>query len=150
MTWEEAWPWVAGGLATVLVVAALMYYLRRKNQNKPLLGPAKPVLPPHEIAFQSLEKLRAARLWQQNKVKQYYIELTEIIRLYIEQRFMVPALEQTSEEILESFRYRTNWLSPELQLKLKDMLTIADLVKFAKMSPLPDENDRHFSNAYHW
>ena len=80
-------------------------------------------------------------------MKSYYTQLTEITRRYIERQYGVPALERTTQEILEAFS-RSNTEDPILDEMLQDLLELADLVKFAKEDPLPMENQTNLNNAY--
>lgn len=90
-------------------------------------------------------------LWQNNKVKEYYSELTEIIRGYIERELKVPALEKTTDEIVEALKdfndAETIITSEETIKKLKELLQEADLVKFAKSKPLAIEIERDREDA---
>jgi hypothetical protein len=80
-------------------------------------------------------------------VKAFYIRLTEIIRNYIERQYRIPAMERTTDEILEAFR-GVNQDDQLLDEMLGELLELADLVKFAKENPLPLENQTHLNNAY--
>ncbi|MCK4749829.1 MAG: hypothetical protein KAT15_22390, partial [Bacteroidales bacterium] len=73
--------------------------------------------------------------------------LTEITRLYIERQYGIPAMERITEEILEAFR-RSNTEDSLLDDMLKELLELADLVKFAKEDPLPVDNHTNLNNAY--
>jgi len=79
-------------------------------------------------------------------VKKYHSELTDTIRQYIEDRFGINAMEQTTEETLEAMKHM-EMPDKEVLAKLKEILELADLVKFAKFNPLPDENDLSMVNA---
>ena len=98
-----------------------------------------------------LNELDEKLLWQNNKVKQYYSELTEIIRNYIERELKVPALEKTSDEVIEMLRDFNDAESIETTKenieKLKDLLREADLVKFAKSKPLAPEIEEDRKDA---
>jgi hypothetical protein len=87
-----------------------------------------------------LTELDEKLLWQNNKVKEYYSELTEIVRGYIERELKVPALEKTTDEVLEMIKDFKSADSIETSKetidRLKDLLREADLVKFAKSKPL--------------
>lgn len=108
-------------------------------------------LPPYEEAMYKLNALDEKLLWQNNKTKAYYSELTEIIRGYIERELHVPALEKTSDEILETLNdfYKANTIttSKETLLKLKELFQEADLVKFAKSKPLALEIEEDRKDA---
>ena len=108
----------------------------------------KPKEPPYAIALRELDRIKGAKLWQQGKTKHYYSEVTDTLRRYIEGRFEIPAMEQTTAEILQSFRYRRDLLTGKSFANLEQTLTLADLVKFAKYEPLPDDNSLALLNAY--
>jgi hypothetical protein len=134
-------------LAATLVLAAIIFWLIKNSKKKvPEKIVEAPKIPPHIIALQKLEQLRSAKLWQDGKLKQYHSELTDILREYIEGRFKIAALEQTTDEIL--FGFRNIAIDEESKQKLKQTLVLADLVKFAKEHPLPAENDMSLSNAH--
>ncbi|MCF8217494.1 MAG: hypothetical protein K9J21_00770 [Bacteroidales bacterium] len=139
-------PWILGAIA-LLIIAALAYYFIRKRKkqksiDKPI--PVKPALPADEEALSRLQELEDKKLWHNNQTKKYYIELTAIIRHYIERRFNVDAEELTSREILQQI----SPVTPEDAYKmLKSLLELADLVKFARVIPLPDENAQSMKSA---
>lgn len=146
LRFSELLPWLLLALGTLLVVGFGLFVYFRRKKNKPVFALLKAkVLPPHEVAMQSLGKLKEKRLWQQGLVKDYYSELTDILRLYISKRFAIDAMEMLSSEILQQ-------LEPISESKsdlsnMNDLLTTADLVKFAKANPLPNENDLYLSIA---
>ncbi len=145
-TFLEIIKWVIPFLLLGLATFGIWYYMKKRKQNKPLVRlPKKPAIPPHRIAFDELEDLRTKRLWQNGRVKEYHSELTDIVRKYIENRFQFLALEMTTTEILAKAA-QINIESKAASL-LEDMLVRADLVKFAKSQPLPDEHERSFSEA---
>jgi hypothetical protein len=142
----ELYPFILAVIFTGLVIWFIMYYLERKKKNEPILRRTRPPEMPHIIALRELDKLKAEKLWQQNKYKLYFTRLTEIIRMYIERRFNITAMEQTTNEILNEFQDRG---IENINYKiLEELLNLADLVKFAKAQPLPDENITHMENAY--
>lgn len=147
VTLAELLPYILGGLVLVILVLFIIYYIRRKKQDKPIIKIEKPKEPAHQIAFRELELLKTEKLWQQGKIKEYYTRLTDILRIYIEERFNIPAMEQTTDELLDSFRDRGEHKELHYEI-LRQLLTTADLVKFAKEKPLPDENDGYYKNAY--
>lgn len=145
--WRELIPYIWWTLAVLAVAAGIIILVRRLKKKKPIIPPKpKVVIPPHIKALQSLEQLRSQKLWQEGKIKQYHSALSDILRLYIEERFKVNALEQTTDEILISFRNVV--IDSESRMKIKQVLTLADLVKFAKEEPLPQENEMSLGNAF--
>ena len=149
ITFKEIAPWLLGIILLAAFLFLVIYAISRRNKNKPLFQrPPKPKLPPHIIALQELDKLKTEELWQHEKVKDYYTRLTDIIRFYIEDRFMVAAMEQTTFEILREFKGEKSSIDKKSYKELKEILELADFVKFAKLTPLPDENHNMLSYAY--
>lgn len=148
LTFKELLPFMGISLLFLLLVAAGIYAYLRWKQKKPLFPfMEKPAEPAHVIAFRELEKLKAAKLWQQGNFKEYYSRLTDIVRAYIEARFGVPAMESTTPEIYQTL-LALDTIPKALTDELHQMLQLADLVKFAKAEPLPDENDNAWHTAY--
>lgn len=120
------------------------YYLWRRLRKKEKLPQKEerydPKIPPHILALGQLKKLNADKLWQNGQYKKYYSELTAIIRIYIERRFDINALEMTSEEIMSLLT--SSIATKDLAEKLDFILTTADLAKFAKEEPFPEDNTR--------
>ena len=130
--------WLLYLLAALLVVGLLYAYLRwwRKGINP--LKPEKKRLPPYEEAVAALQRLKDRQLWQNGQEKEYYSELTDILRVYIDRRFGINAVEMSSTEIKQTLRH--NEQTKLASEQVDQLLTIADFVKFAKFSPLADEN----------
>jgi hypothetical protein len=98
--------------------------------------------------LRELDRIKAQKLWQQEKIKQYYSEVSDTIRLYIQNRFEIQALEQTSAETIGVLKFRKDLVDGASLDQLQHILSLADLVKFAKYSPLPDDNNQTLMNAY--
>ncbi len=146
-TFREFLPWFLTIIAVILIVLILLYYFRwRKTGKKIMLIRPRPKLPAHITALNELEKLRNKRLWQSGKVKEYYTELTDIVRIYIKERFGIDAMEMTSFEIIDRLQKKDE-ISNELITKLRQTFDLSDLVKFAKATPLPSDNDRSHKYA---
>ncbi len=129
---EDFLPYLIG-LLVMVILAGLTLLLIRLSKGKELPPPPPIILKPHEIALQKLEQLRAARLWQDGKIKAFQTELTFIIREYLEHQFQIPALENTTDEIISSLR--KIGFSSEWQQRFRSLFQNADLVKFAKAEP---------------
>ncbi|MCO5274130.1 MAG: hypothetical protein M9900_04325 [Flavobacteriales bacterium] len=142
---REHWPWIAGGIAAVAILAALFIVLYKRARRPKPVAPPPPVQPLHVRTLLALEALQQQQLWQQGRTKAYYIGLTEILRSYVEERFQVPALEQTTDEILASLRMSA--MPRGQQEQLAPLLRLADMVKFAKWSTLPAENEQAMASA---
>jgi hypothetical protein len=140
VTLKEILTWVGLGLLIAAIAFGIYYYLIKKKKKEPVVKMRlKSTIPPDEAAIEALEMLRLKKLWQSGRVKEYYSEMTDIVREYIELRFQVRALEMTTEEIRTALRQTGT--NPEAMAKLSTTLGLADLVKFAKEQPLPLEND---------
>jgi len=149
ISFKEVLPWAAAGLGALMIVAVVVWLLLRfiKRKNDPEGNFAKTLEPAHIIAFRELDKLKEEKIWALGEVKHYYTCLTEITRHYLEQQYDIPAMESTTEEILHAFR-KFNPDDPLLDEMLKELLELADLVKFAKEDPLPVDNQTNLNNAY--
>lgn len=127
-----------------VIIAIVLYFIFRKKEKKPV--PIVYVEPIQE-ALQRLKELDEKELLKQNKVKIYYSELTDIVRTYIEKDINVPALESTTNELIETitdFNESSNMgISKETIDQLKEVLQSADLVKFAKSKPMVEEIRGH-------
>ena len=148
VTIREIVPWVLIGwigLLLITLIIALIWIARNRDKQS---GTAllKPSDPPHVIALRNLDELEDKRLPQHGKVKEYYTHLTEIIRRYISDLYGIHAMEKTSYEIVEAFSHQNND-HPELNEQLDKLLQLADLVKFAREDPLPEENERNMEYA---
>jgi hypothetical protein len=147
MGFIEVFPWVLVGLGVLIIIGGIVYYFRQRKRNKPVFRIVKPKEPAHVIALRELDKLKVEKLWQKNEFKQYYTRLTEIIRIYLEKRYHIPAMEETTYEILEEWKEQKGAI-PDLYDHLRQLLNLADLVKFAKEKPLPTDNEVNIDNAY--
>jgi len=130
-----------------LVLFLIWLYLRKKY---PILKGEKEqselLLPAHVVAIMELDRLKSEKIWKSGKNKKYYTQLTEIIRKYIERRFMFNALEMTTDEILTLFK--RDKTTQSVYQNLSQILQLADLVKFAKIEPLESENELSIMNSY--
>ena len=140
LTFAELAPYLGGAAGLVLIIGLVWYYLWRKRINKPLF----PVLtrapgPPWETALQRLHTLEEKKLWQNGSIKEYYSELTDIIRQYLEAQHGIEAMEMVTSEILDV--YDKSGLYPDSRLALSNILVQADYAKFAKVIPQRKENE---------
>lgn len=139
-TFAEIFPWIVLGLIVIGLIIFLVWYIRKRKKNQPVfVRKPKPALPPDVAAITKLEDLRLAKVWQKGKIKEYYTALTDIMRTYFEGRFLFDAMEMTSDEIMEILKDKN--INAEAMKKIKEVLRLADLVKFAKAQPSPIEND---------
>ncbi|MDR2954974.1 MAG: hypothetical protein LBV43_07830, partial [Prevotella sp.] len=146
--WQDYLEYIYIPLLIILLlalIAAAVYFILRKKKKGYYFTP-KVVLPPHVVALDGLDKLKASKLWQKGMEKEYYTELTDILRQYIDGRFHIDAPEMISEDIIGAVHLATDTRSATDSLS--QILHLADLVKFAKYTPFADENDLSLVNAY--
>lgn len=141
--------WLKWGLIILLILAAIvgaiLLWRRNRKQQPAVMARPKPKRPAHEIALEKLEELRKKKLWQNNQTKQFYIELSDIVREYIEFQFDILALEMTTDETISALKLKG--LDESKLMPLKKTLQMADLAKFAKYTPMANENELCFENA---
>ncbi|WP_159246149.1 hypothetical protein [Tenacibaculum maritimum] len=135
----------------IICIGGILYYFIIKKKKGAEEIVIEPSIPPYEEAIQKLHQLDQKLLWQNNKVKRYYSELTEIVRAYIERELKIPALESTTDELINVLidfnTTKSIETTEETIQKLKKLLQEADLVKFAKSKPLAHEIEDDRKNA---
>lgn len=146
-SWREIKKELLIGLIVLVLAGLLIWIIIRQRKNKPIFAARKILEPPHIIAIRELDKLRSEKLWQSNQIKLYYTRLTDIIRQYILGRFGINAMEMTTEETLSALSSELN-MDIELKASFTKLLSQADMVKFAKEVPLPEENEISLLSAY--
>jgi hypothetical protein len=138
------WPYLVILLAIALIVAAVAF-LRRRMRGK-IIESVIPPIPAWELAYQKLDALKAERYGEFGKFKQFYFELSLIIREYIEGRYHTPAVESTTYELEQ------NNILHEMPIEsyghLFDFFNRADLVKFAKSIPTPKDAEADLAFGY--
>lgn len=133
-------------LAVIIVLGAgayMFYFLKRKKN--PFAASAPKPVPPYDKAIDELNQLRSEKLCESGREKEFYTRLTDILRIYLNGRFGINAMEMTSTQI----RHVLN-VNEETKLSKENMdrvLETADFVKFAKVRPLPDDNVKAFNSA---
>ena len=148
--------WVWGIIRWILLAILLIglgigsYYLYvfvGKRKGVIPEAPKEPARPAEEVALEKLDQIKEAKIWQQGQVKEYHTELTDVVREYIGGRFDIRSSEKTSDETLRAIK---PVLSDKKSLyeQLRKMLSLADLVKFAKWTATPDENEMALKTAY--
>lgn len=147
-TLDEMLPWIliVLGILIVLAIAYFVYskYFKKDEDKNAVYIPKEPA---HIIAYRALDRLKTEQLWEQEKYKEYYTKLTDALRIYIDHKYKLNAMEQTSDETIIDLE-QLKLLNTEIIIGLKTILTTADLVKFAKYSPKPDENVKYYDMAY--
>jgi len=142
---KDNWYWVVVPLLGIVLIIGLIWYLRKRPKVEQVVQVSNPVIPPHVIALGQLNELKDKKLWQHEEVKQYHIELSDIIREYLEKRYAIKTHEKTTDEIFAALKRIV--ITDENKGKLKHILVLADLVKFAKEKPLAAENEESLEVA---
>lgn len=160
--WWGIFRWVLLAIVLLLLAVGGWYLWRWYQKNrKPEEEPIDPELlrPADEVALEKLDEIKAQKIWKDGKVKEYQTELTDVVREYISRRFDVQSTEKTSDETLRALEpilvkgqgdkvQCTREEGKTLYERLKKMLQLADLVKFAKWHTTPDENEMALTTAY--
>lgn len=132
--------WIAGGVAILLALVFGISYFRRERPAPMVQQAPANIQPLHERVLAALLSLDKERIWQQGDHKKYYSRLTDLLRSYVEERYRVPAMESTTDELLRELRVSP--LNKDQRTQLENMLKLADQVKFAKAQPSPQENEQ--------
>jgi hypothetical protein len=138
--------WIVLGIMLLVAFIGLVIWLILKKKRKGYIFKPPVILPAHVRAIRELDKLKEEKIWQQGREKEFYSRLTDILRSYLFEREGINAMEMTSGEILNEMRKLLEGES--VYNNLKQILSTADLVKFARYKPYPDENDLSMVNAY--
>lgn len=133
LTAAEVLPWVALFIAVVLIIAAIVYFVKKYLRKKADKAAHKD--PAHVVALRKLDKYRGNKFWAPEKQKQFYSGVTDILREYIASRYGVGAMEMTTAELFDELRtvFKDEPESRrDLLQRLKELFETADYVKFAK------------------
>lgn len=143
----QYWPYAVGLLLlAAAIVAGIFAYRRYKRRNDGADVPTAPALPCDVAALNELQRIREEELWKKSQTKQYYTELTDVLRRYISDRFGINALESTTDEIVEKLM-KQSAVPREVMQQLRKVMELADFAKFAKMEPDEVENNMAINNA---
>lgn len=129
-----------------LILAAVIAFLVGKTPEKKPDAPTIHKVPPHILAIDRLNQLKSEQLWQSGAFKAYHIQISDIIREYIENRFQIPVKESTTDEIKHLLKRAR--MQKQMRAEIIESLRISDLVKFAKATPLPEENEHCMDIAF--
>lgn len=144
--WKEI---LAALLLIGLIVFIVFYFIKNKKTKIPEKRTKAPPEKAHEKALRLLDELKGKQYMQQGNSKAYFTEISDIVRTYLEERFDITALEQTTDELLSLLKKQTDGKTElrKVRPELKQILRTADLAKFAKANPLPDEYESCFTAA---
>jgi hypothetical protein len=145
LTFSEILPYLLWGLGAATVIILIVWYIRRKDRMPQPVTKQEISVPPHEWALSELRKLNGEKLLEQSKFKAHYSRLSEILRNYILLRFDINAPEKTTDEILDLLQ--DAGIRHEEHEMLKQVLSLSDLVKFAKFKPSTEKSDKAYSDS---
>jgi hypothetical protein len=134
---------IAGGVLLLFLAGALIWWRMRKREAEAALIDTRP---PWEIAYEKLALLQTSPLLLDARYKEFYVELTEIVREFLGRIYKINVLDMTTEEFLDQYRGMT--LPEDLFEQTSALLTHADLVKFAKYVPERIRADGDFETAH--
>ncbi len=144
--WED-WHHTIFSLLAILLLCVLTFlaywWLKKGNPVIPLMR-RKPKLPPHQVAMQEIQRIKEERTWATEESKEYYTQLTDTLRTYIQDRYGFRAMDMTSTEIIDRLVQEND---AEALEELSELFRTADLVKFAKYTTPINENDAHLLTA---
>ncbi len=147
LTWEEVRDAVYLGIILVLIAIAFTLAVISLVKNRPIIRivKVKPRLPSHVVAMKRIDEIKSnSDFSAEGNEKEYYTQLTDVLRQYMHERFGIEAQEMTTAEIVDEM---LKIKDKESIKELKEILETADLVKFAKMRPGERENRLSLSNA---
>ena len=130
-------------IGIVIIILLVVRLLKKRRTPQDIIPPPRPA---HEIAYEALRELMGRDYLKAGKVREYYFELSDIVRHYIEDRFQLKAPEMTTEEFLATLKY-SGVLTREQKGDMKDFLSHCDMVKFAKYLPDHTETELSYDSA---
>lgn len=144
-SWNDFRPMFYLSLLLLLLLFFAGYIAVQLHNNRPLIRRIRirPVLPPHLWAIKEIEKLKVDTVKKED-AKEYYSELTDVLRSYIHRRYGFNAMEMTSGEIIESLMRSQDQQALD---ELRELFYTADLAKFAKLQTRLNENDENLLRA---
>lgn len=149
MNLPQTFPWFWIALIFVLLFAG--YFLWRYLTNrKPVTGaqmsPEERRRSAHERAFEELDRIRAANYPELGAMKQHFSEISQTVRRYFEDRYFIPALEMTTTEVMQNLP--TEHIEYDIEQQIQNLLSVSDLVKFAKYRASIKEAEQIMNDAY--
>jgi hypothetical protein len=145
------WPWIVGAVLLAALTGVLGWLmltrLRRRMMPAHVPAPAPDPRPAHEIAYSELDRIASLNLPAQAELKQHYTLLANCMRSYVQGRYHIPAMDQTTEELSSAFRRER--VDRNHSSLFRQLLSEADLVKFAKFSPSLDQANTAVARARH-
>lgn len=139
--WLADWWWL---FLIIALAAAGGWWAYKRYKKEGTVLRKKPEPTPYETAIRQLKELKNKNLWEMGREKEYFTDLTDILRVYLDRRFGINAMEMTSREIMDHL-YNSD--VKDKRDYVRQILSVADFVKFAKVRPLPADNIAAYENA---
>jgi len=145
------WPWFLLAATLILVIVMVVrYYVRKRKEEEIQLDtsePPPPTISPFDEAMERLRPLEKVDLYARPAVKPYYVELSDTLRYYLSRRVDVPAMENTTRELLTDIKKRSVLSDHEVR-NIREILELSDFVKFADLQPDPERGRGALSEAH--
>ncbi len=148
-SWDDWANVVYGSLLIILLLILTFVMLVWLKQGNPIIRIIrhKAKLPPHQVAMNEIQRIKEEKTWASEDSKEYYTQLTDTLRNYIQERYGFRAMDMTSSEIIERLVQEND---EQALSELRQLFETADLVKFAKYSTLVNENDANLVTAVNY
>jgi hypothetical protein len=146
LSFGEVLPYAGLGLMAIVFLSLVVFFIRKALRKEKIPKQHIVIIPPYIIALQDLKNMLNDKSWETMPIKDFYTNLSGIVRNYIENQFDIPALESTTPEILKSFEFKYG-KNAGIKTRLDELLQLSDLVKFAKEAPMPDINRNNIEKA---
>ena len=140
----DYWVWILLLIVIIIVTIVVIVLLHKKELPNPFKK-IVPKLAPYEAAMLGLNNLKEQNLGNNGQEKEYYTSLTDILRIYLQDRFGINAVEMTTTQINRALNENPETKSHKEMIR--QILEVADFVKFAKVRPMPEDNVRSFNYA---
>lgn len=148
-SWQDWSGAVKGSILLVLLLFIIFAMLVWLKQGNPIIRIIrhKAKLPPHQVAMNEIQRIKEEKTWAMEDSKEYYVQLTDTLRNYIQERYGFRAMDMTSTEIIERLTQENDEYALE---ELRQLFNTADLVKFAKYTTMINENDANLVTAVNY
>tara|TARA_B100001094_G_scaffold224813_1_gene219049 strand:+ start:39 stop:950 length:912 start_codon:yes stop_codon:yes gene_type:complete len=133
---RKFWKRIASIIGILMLLFLIYYLIKKYKKGESIIPKRKIIVPPHITALNKLENLQKKKLWQKGELKEYYSEISLILREYTENRFNFQALELPTSDITKNLKQ----IDSNILSKLEFVLLKADNIKYAKGLSLEEEN----------
>ena len=138
--------WYVSLASSIIILGLALYFIfRKKRVRQTAATMMRAERYSYEVAAKKLSEIELLHLWQNDRTEEYYVMLSGVLRKYIQDTLQVPAMENTSSEIVALLSEKIQ--NPKLIEHLHRNLQVADLVKFARVHPFTDQHVEFMSTA---